>query len=52
MNARIDFRKNAPDAYKAMGGLELYLRGSGLAHALPRSRQAARVTDQRLRLLH
>jgi hypothetical protein len=23
MNARFDFRRNAPDAYKAMGGLEL-----------------------------
>jgi AhpD family alkylhydroperoxidase len=34
MNARFDYRKDAPGVYKAMLGLELYLRECGLASAL------------------
>ena len=34
MEPRFDIGKLAPSAYKAMNGLELYLKGSGLDHKL------------------
>ena len=34
MKQRIDYRKAAPEAYKAMLGIETYVRGSGLEHSL------------------
>lgn len=34
MKERIDYKKVAPDAYKAMLGIEAYVRGSGLEHSL------------------
>jgi AhpD family alkylhydroperoxidase len=34
MNVRFDYQKAAPGVYKAMGGLELYLRSCGIEHPL------------------
>jgi AhpD family alkylhydroperoxidase len=34
MKQRIDYKKVAPEAYKAMLGIEAYVRGSGLEHSL------------------
>ena len=34
MQQRIDYKKVAPEAYKAMQGIEAYVRGSGLEHSL------------------
>jgi len=34
MNERIDYKKVAPDGYKAMRAIEAYVRSSGLEHAL------------------
>ena len=34
MTQRIDYKKVAPEAYKAMLGIEAYVRGSGLEHSL------------------
>jgi AhpD family alkylhydroperoxidase len=34
MTQRIDYKKVAPEAYKAMLGIETYVRGSGLEHSL------------------
>ena len=34
MKQRIDYKKVAPEAYKAMQGIEAYVRGSGLEHSL------------------
>ena len=34
MKERIDYKKVAPEAYKAMLGIEAYVRGSGLEHSL------------------
>ena len=34
MKQRIDYKKVAPEAYKAMQGIEAYVRGSGLEHPL------------------
>lgn len=34
MKERIDYKKVAPDAYKAMLGIETYVRRSGLEHSL------------------
>ena len=34
MKQRIDYKQVAPDAYKAMLGIEAYVRGSGLEHSL------------------
>jgi AhpD family alkylhydroperoxidase len=34
MKERIDYKKVAPDAYKAMQGIETYVRRSGLEHSL------------------
>lgn len=34
MKQRIDYKKVAPDAYKAMLGIEAYVRASGLEHSL------------------
>ncbi len=34
MKQRIDYKKAAPEAYKAMLGIEAYVRGSGLEHSL------------------
>ena len=47
---RISYTDVAPAAYKAMLGLEQYVRGSGLEHSLLELVKA-RFTDQRLRLL-
>lgn len=34
MKERIDYKKTAPDAYKAMLAIETYVRSSGLEHSL------------------
>lgn len=34
MKQRIDYKRVAPEAYKAMLGIETYARGSGLEHSL------------------
>ena len=34
MKQRIDYKQVAPEAYKAMLGIETYVRGSGLEHSL------------------
>ena len=34
MNERIDYKKVAPDGYKAMRAIEAYVRSAGLEHAL------------------
>ena len=34
MNERIDYKKVAPDGYKAMRAIEAYVRSSGLEHVL------------------
>lgn len=34
MKERIEYRKVSPEAYKAMQGIETYVRGSGIEHSL------------------
>ena len=51
MQARLDPRKVAPDAMKAVSDLHAYVRRCGLDHTLLEFRQAAYIADQSLRLV-
>ena len=52
MNARLDYRQFAPDALQAMLALEKYLVRLRPGAPVHPSVEAARLADQRLRLLH
>ena len=51
MQPRLDFYKASPDAAKAMLALEAAVKSPGLETEPARTCEAARVADQRLRLL-
>ena len=51
MEPRIDVANVAPGAYKAMVGLDVYLRHCGLEESLLPPDQVADLANQRLRLL-
>ena len=52
MERRIDFRKYAQEAQKAMYGLEKYIAESGLESQANSPDKDASFPDQRLRVLH
>ena len=52
MQARLEAQKVSPAAYQAMLGLEMFVRKQSKLERSHSAGKGARVTDQRMRLLH